>query len=223
MALKGQKKLDYMAAYRERQKNAKAIEKANQPAQKAVGPKPTLPFSDQNNFRLKPADLKSVTDAFNVDDPAIADHIADIVYKHTFNYQGAAAELAKGKSPADIATLAYYWRGHPSIQSAVQRMLNRIGLDDNAKKRFVAALWNDYYNGNSRDKSNAAKILATAFGFGSKTANENNRPVELPIQDLSKGLDDMGLGDEVMNEHPSAEFNAENLAIINSEEEDEEN
>jgi len=41
-------------------------------------------------------------------------------------------------------------------------MLDRIGLDDDAKKRFVASLWNDYYNGTAREKSLAARLLATA-------------------------------------------------------------
>lgn len=224
MALKGEAKKEYNAAYREAQKNAKAILAAGQPAQKEKGksgPKPSMPLVDAYP-RITPMELKSITDEYNVDDPSVADHIADMVYKHTFNYQAAAGEIARGRSPANIAALAMHWQSHPSIKAAVQRMLKRIGLDDDAKKAFVASLWNDYYNGSPREKALAAKILATAFGFGSKNVADNNKPTELPITDLNKGLNDMGLGDDVMGKQPAAEFSAENLAIMNDEDEEEE-
>jgi hypothetical protein len=98
--------------------------------------------------------------------------------------------------------------------------MSRIGLDDDAKKKFVAALWNDFYNGGGRDKANAQKILALAFGFGSKNVSDNNKPTELPISDLSKGLNDMGLGDNVTSETPSAEF-TDNMKLLEDDEDDE--
>lgn len=220
MALKGEAKRAYNARYKEAQKNAKVIEAASQPAQNETkGPRPSMPLVTAYP-RISPMELKQVTDEYNVEDPAVADHIADIVYKHTFNYQAAAGEIAKGKSAANIAALAFHWQGHPQIKAAVQRLLTRIGLDDDAKKRFVASLWNDYYNGSPREKALAAKILATAFGFGSKNVADNNKPTELPIADLNKGLTDMGLGDDVMSKQPAAEFSAENQSIIDDEEDE---
>lgn len=222
MALKGDAKKAYNKQYREAQKNAETIVAADPQAaqQKGKAPKPSMPLVSAYP-RIAPMELKKITDEYNVDDPNVADHIANMVYKHTFNYQAAAGEIARGRAPDSIAALAFYWQTHPSIKAAVQRMLKKIGLDDDAKKAFVASLWNDYYNGSPREKALAAKILATAFGFGSKNVADNNKPTELPITDLSKGLNDMGLGDDVMKQQPSAEFSAENMAIIDEDEEDE--
>jgi|SRR5581483_726350 len=221
MPLQGDAKREYNKHYREAQKNARVLDEPEQPA--PTGKKrarPTMPLVEAYP-RISPVQLKKITDEYNVEDDAVADHIADIVYKHTFNYQGAAAEIAKGKSALDQATLAHYWRSHPAIQAAVQRMLNRIGLDDDAKKRFVASLWNDYYNGSPREKALAAKILATAFGFGSKNVSENNKPTELPIVNLKQGLDNMGLGDNVVGETPAGEF-TDNMKLLEQDEDSDE-
>lgn len=222
MALKGEAKKEYNANYREAQKNAKVITAASEtPAaqkEKEKGARPSMPLVDSYP-KISPMDLKKVTDEYNVEDEKVADYIADVVYKHTFNYVGAAAEIAKGKSAADQAALGYYWRAHPAIQASVQRMMSRIGLDDDAKKKFVAALWNDFYNGGGRDKANAQKILALAFGFGSKNVADNNKPTELPISDLSKGLSDMGLGDGVTSETPAGEF-TDNMKLLEDDEDE---
>jgi hypothetical protein len=225
MPLSGDAKKEYNKNYRQAQKEARLAgvvpaQPAPEPAVKQrKAPRPSMPLVEAYP-RISPVQAKKVFEQLNVDDPVIAERIAETLYKQNFNYRAAAREIAPNNTAVDQMALAQYWRTHPAIEAAVQKKLASIGLDEDAEAHLVAALWYDVYNGSPREKANAQKLLALKLGWGARSASNNQKPAELPITDYKKGLDDMGLGDEVMNDTPAGEF-TDNLQLLEQDEEDE--
>ena len=138
---------------------------------------------------------------FDTSDPKVAAHIAGAVAKSLHDFKAAARMLRPDLKPADQATLAYQLEQDPYVRASLQQELEKLGLSDDAKKRFIALLWSsatDLRPQAEKDRSNARRLLARAFLPAENPSSKNEAPVPLPITNLDAGLDRMGLGDDVV-------------------------
>ena len=139
--------------------------------------------------------------AFNTADPAVAQHIAGAVAKALHDFRAAARILRPDLSLGAQAGLAHQLEHDPHVRAALQQELAKLGLTDEAKQKYFSLLWSaatDMSPQRERDRLNAMRLLARAFLPAENPSGKNEKPATLPIVDLNKGLDAMGLGDSVV-------------------------
>jgi hypothetical protein len=149
---------------------------------------------------------------FNTADPAVAQHIAGAVAKSLHDFRAAAKLLRSDLAPAEQAALAHNLELDPNVKAAVQRELEKLGLSETAKEKFFTLLWSaatDLRPQAERDRLQAWRLLARGFGLGETPSGTSDLPQPLPIRDLNEGLERMGLGDEAMALHLSAQTDFE--------------
>lgn len=145
---------------------------------------------------------------FNTADPKVALHIAGAVAKSLHDFRAAVRILRPDLPPAEQASLAYALEQDPYVRAALQDELAKLGLDDEAKKVYIALLWTaalDLRPQAEKDRSNARRLLARAFLPSENPSGNKDAPVPLPISNLDSGLNRMGLGEDVVNDIPSTQ------------------
>jgi hypothetical protein len=138
---------------------------------------------------------------YDTSDPKVAAHIAGAVAKALHDFRAAVRTLRPDLSPGDQATLAHALEQDEHVRAALQQELAKLGLTDEAKQKYFALLWNaatDMRPQAERDRLNAMRLLARAFLPAENPSGKNEKPATLPIVDLNKGLESMGLGDSVL-------------------------
>lgn len=135
--------------------------------------------------------------------PEVAKHCARVLIQNNMDYEAATAKMlgsfaTSNKLPdptdAQIIRWAQILRDAPQIQKALQERLKEIGVDDGAQKLWLSLLWNAALDKvNDKRWPSAMKILGEAMQMGKRAADEANKPIALPLQDMAKGLKKMGL------------------------------
>jgi hypothetical protein len=151
---------------------------------------------------------------FDTSDPKVASHIAGAVAKSLHDFRAAAKLLRPDLSSAEQATLANQLEQDPYVRAALQEELAKLGLTDDAKKLYISLLWSsatDMRPQAEKDRSNARRLLARAFLPSENPSGKNDTPVPLPISNLEAGLDNMGLGDEVVASVPATQISNSDL------------
>lgn len=136
--------------------------------------------------------------AYDTADPKVASHIASAVAKALHDYRAAARILRPDLAPAEQATLAHQLEQDQHVRAALQQELAKLGLTDEAKQKYFSLLWSaatDMRPQAERDRLNAMRLLGRAFLPAENPSGKNEAPAALPIEDLGKGLDQMGLSD----------------------------
>lgn len=139
--------------------------------------------------------------AFNTADPAVAQHIGGAVAKSLHDFRAAVRMLRPDLNPGEQAGLAHQLEHDPHVRAALQQELAKLGLTDEAKQKYFSLLWSaatDMSPQRERDRLNAMRLLARAFLPAENPSGKNEKPATLPIADLTKGLEAMGLGDSVV-------------------------
>lgn len=145
---------------------------------------------------------------YDTSDPQVAQHIAGAVAKSLHDFRAAARVLRPDLSPADQAILANQLEHDPHVRAALQGELAKLGLTDDAKQKYFSLLWSaatDMRPQAERDRLNAMRLLGRAFLPAENPTGKTEVPADLPIVDLNKGLDAMGLGESAVE---SAQLNS---------------
>jgi hypothetical protein len=103
-------------------------------------------------------------------------------------------ELKPELSPIEVAATAHKLENDPRVNAAIEKTLQKRGLDEKSKEHFVDLLWRYAESEEPADEKRqlaALRILGKAF-VGEKI--EVDKPEELKISGLEAGLKRM-LGD----------------------------
>jgi len=157
-------------------------------------------------------EISNLEKLFPLDDPAVARHVAKIVFAQYHNYEKAAAMiLPKGSAPSLVATAAHEFRTHPNVLAQLSEMDKENGLDDRARKHLIGLLWSNVRDRDPRKAVAALRMLAEATGIIGNNQRGAAAPADLPLQDLGKGLAQMGFDKKTLKqiqETPAQSFDA---------------
>ena len=78
---------------------------------------------------------------FRVANPKVANLIANAAIKHSLDLPAAVAELKPEFTPAQAERVASELEDTPQVQQAIEKGLQKRGLDDASRDRFVDILW----------------------------------------------------------------------------------
>lgn len=78
---------------------------------------------------------------FDTSDPKVAAHIAGAVAKSLHDFRAAARTLRPDLSPVEQVALAHQLEQDLYVREALQQELAKLGLTDDAKKKYFALLW----------------------------------------------------------------------------------
>ena len=132
--------------------------------------------------------------AINSFDGAVIQHVVRCMIVCGMDAHKAAKKFAPNANAELLAKIEEQIRTDTIIQAALQHDLHDLGLDENAKKEFIAEMWRWLKNENDpRIRATAARVFAKAF---IAERIEEHRVEELPIQDFKAGLEKMLGGDD---------------------------
>jgi hypothetical protein len=98
--------------------------------------------------------------------PRVADHVAAVMVKNCLDTEQAVAELKPDLSPYEAAQTANKLDNDPRVQQAVQKQLQKRGLDEKSKDHFVDLLWRYAESEKPNDEKRqlqSLRILGKAF------------------------------------------------------------
>jgi hypothetical protein len=98
--------------------------------------------------------------------PKVAEHVAAVMVKNCLDTEQAVAELKPDLSPFDAAQTANKLDNDPRVQQAVQKQLQKRGLDEKSKDHFVELIWRYAESENPNDEKRqlqSLRILGKAF------------------------------------------------------------
>jgi len=127
--------------------------------------------------------------------PKVAEFVAGVAVKNNLDMERAVEELKPELSPSQVAATAQKLENDPKVTAAIQKTLQKRGLDEKSKEHFVDLLWRYAESEASADEKRqlaALRILGKAF------VGENisvDQPEELRITGIEEGLKQM-LGDD---------------------------
>lgn len=122
--------------------------------------------------------------------PKVADFVASVAIKNQLDMQKTAEELKPELQPYEQAELAQSLDADPNIKQAVEKQLEKRGLDDKSKDRFVELLWQAAESTDprkEREKLAAWKLLGKAL-IPNLEQLEVTAPTELKIRGLEAGI-----------------------------------
>ena len=98
--------------------------------------------------------------------PRVAEHVAAVMVKNCLDTEQAVAELKPDLSPFEAAQTANKLDHDPRVQQAVQKQLQKRGLDEKSKDHFVDLLWRYAESEKPNDEKRqlqSLRILGKAF------------------------------------------------------------
>lgn len=120
--------------------------------------------------------------------PKVAEYVAGVVVKNALDIEKAVEELKPELSPVEVAVTAQKLENDPNVKAAIEKTLQKRGLDENSKDYYVERVWQHF---DSEDPAHekrqllAMRILGNAF-IGSKI--EVDHPEALRISGIDEGL-----------------------------------
>lgn len=136
----------------------------------------------------------SASEYIRTDRPKVAEFVAGVAVKNSLDMERAVEELKPELTPSQVAATAHKLENDPKVTAAIQKTLQRRGLDEQSKQHYVDLLWRYAESEAPADEKRqltALRILGKAF-VGEKI--EVDKPEELHISGLEAGLKRM-LGD----------------------------
>jgi hypothetical protein len=128
------------------------------------------------------------------DRPKVAEFVAGVAVKNALDMEKTVEELKPELSPSEVAATAHKLENDPRVTAAIEKTLQKRGLDEKSKEHFVDLLWRYAESEAPADEKRqlaALRILGKAF-VGEKI--EVDKPEELRISGFEAGLKRM-LGD----------------------------
>ena len=98
--------------------------------------------------------------------PRVVEHVAAVMVKNCLDTEQAVAELKPDLSPYEAAQTANKLDNDPRVQQAVQKQLQKRGLDEKSKDHFVELIWRYAESENPNDEKRqlqSLRILGKAF------------------------------------------------------------
>lgn len=135
---------------------------------------------------------------FRTSRESVSSFVADVAVKHGLDMERAVEEMRPELPPGQIAETAQTLQSDPNIKAAIEKALEKRGLDEASKAHFVSILWRfaESNDVNDEKKTLAAwRILGRGFIAEKVVVDE---PETLPLKNLDEGLKRMGLLDIAM-------------------------
>jgi hypothetical protein len=135
---------------------------------------------------------------FRTSRESVSAFVADVAVKNGLDMERAVEEMRPELPPGQIAETAQTLKADPNVKAAIERALEKRGLDEASKAHFVSILWRfaESTDVNDEKKTLAAwRILGRGF-IAEKL--EVDKPETLPLARLDEGLRRMGLDDDVV-------------------------
>jgi hypothetical protein len=129
------------------------------------------------------------------DRPRVAEFVAGVAVKNALDMEKTVEELKPELSPSEVAATAHKLENDPRVTAAIQKTLQKRGLDEKSKEHYVDLIWRYAESENPADEKRqllSLRILGNAF-VGEKI--QVDKPEELKISGIREGLKRM-LGDD---------------------------
>ena len=131
-------------------------------------------------------------------DPAVAQHVAGAIAKNLLDIEAAVRELKPELDSYEVSQVVAKLQKDPHVQAAVQKELEKLGLDEESKLKYVQLLWRYAASEapeNEKRQLTSLRLLGKAF---LPQQVQIDKPETLPLKGLDEGLKRMGLGDDVV-------------------------
>jgi hypothetical protein len=132
----------------------------------------------------------------------VAEHVAPVMVKNRLDTKQAVAELKPDLSPFEAVQTANKLDNDPRVQKAVQKQLQKRGLDEKSKDYFVELMWRYAESENPNDEKRqlqAMRILGKAF-IGEHV--EINKPEVLRFAGFEEEIKKMFDGHDPREQQP---------------------
>jgi hypothetical protein len=144
---------------------------------------------------------------FRTSRESVANLVANAAVQNGLDLEKTVQELRPELPTAQAAIVAEQLEHDPHLKQAIQRTLQKRGLDENSKEHFVSILWR---YAESTDVNDEKKTLAAWRILGRGFIAEQvvvDKPETLPLAGLEAGLKRMGLDDDVVAKARSSSRN----------------
>lgn len=131
------------------------------------------------------------TPRIRVERPRVAEYVARTAVKHQLDMERAVEEMKPNLGTAQVMELAQQLEANPNVQMAVEKEMQKRGLDESSKDHFVDILWRYAESGDPDDEKRqiaAWRLLGKAF---MPDRVEVSKPEELKISGLGDGIRQM--------------------------------
>lgn len=135
---------------------------------------------------------------FRTNRESVSNLVANAAVQNGLDMEKTVRELRPELPPAQAAIVAEELQHDPNVQQAIQKTLQKRGLDEASKEHFVSILWRF---AESNDVNDERKTLAAWRILGRGFIAEKvvvDKPEELRLTGLDEGLRRMGLGDDAL-------------------------
>jgi hypothetical protein len=98
--------------------------------------------------------------------PKVAKFVAGVAVKNFLDMEKAVEEIKPDLPPVDVAAVAQKLERDPHVQAAIQKTLEKRGLDEKSKEHFVDLLWKYTESEDPSDEKRqlqAMRLLGKAF------------------------------------------------------------
>jgi hypothetical protein len=132
---------------------------------------------------------------FRTSRESVSAFVADVAVKNALDMERTVQELRPELPPAQVVETAQTLQSDPKVRAAIEKALEKRGLDEASKAHFVSILWRF---AESNDVNDEKKTLAAWRILGRGFIAEKvvvDQPEELRLTSLEKGLARMGLDD----------------------------
>jgi hypothetical protein len=132
---------------------------------------------------------------FRTNRPNVAEFVAGVAVKNALDMEKTVEELKPDLSPMEVAVTAHKLENDPRVTAAIEKTLQKRGLDEQSKQHYVALLWRYAESEAPADEKRqltALRILGKAFVGENITVD---KPETLRISGLEEGLRHMGVLD----------------------------
>jgi hypothetical protein len=129
---------------------------------------------------------------------SVSNFVADVAVRNGLDMERAVEEMRPELPPAQVAETAQTLQCDPNVKAAIEKALEKRGLDEASKAHFVSILWK---YAESIDLNDEKKTLAAWRILGRGFVAEKvvvDKPEALPLAGLEAGLKRMGLDDDVV-------------------------
>jgi hypothetical protein len=136
---------------------------------------------------------------FRTSRESVSSFVTVVAVKNALDMERTVQELRPELPPAQAAIVAEKLEHDPNVQQAIQKTLEKRGLDGKSKEHYVDLLWKYAASEKPEDEKRqlqSLRILGKAFIADQISVD---KPETLPLGGrFREGLERMGLGDEVV-------------------------
>ena len=129
--------------------------------------------------------------------PEVARHCARMIISKNMDFEAAVSKMLEADYPdateAQIIAIARTLEKSPHVKREIQNVLEEIGCDNAALKKWLGLLWAEAYGGNDKRWASAMRLLGEALEHVKKSQADTKLPA-LKLAGMEAGLAEM-LGD----------------------------